>query len=269
MHGLGAQVTQLYRGPLFLRGFDRDVRETLAEEMRKKGIDLRFEVNLAKIEKGENSLRVTLTDGSVQQADQVLFATGRRPNTENLGLEKVGVALRSNGAVVVDEFSRSSVESIYAVGDVTDRVNLTPVAIYEAMCLTRTLFADDPTSPYHENVPAAVFSQPSIGTVGLSEETAREHSKEIDVYRSRFRALKHTLTGSDEQTMMKLVVDRSSDRVLGIHMVGPEAGEIIQGFAVAIRCGVTKTQLDSTVGIHPTSAEEFVTMREPVPASGE
>jgi glutathione reductase (NADPH) len=267
LHGLGAQVTQLYRGPLFLRGFDRDVREVLADEMRKKGLDLRFDLNVTRIERAGSALRVSLTDGSLHETDQVMFATGRHPNTAGLGLEAAGVTLDKNGAVAVDEYSCSSVESIYAVGDVTDRINLTPVAIHEAMCLARTLFADTPTAPIHENVPAAVFSQPAVGTVGLTEELARQRFDEVDIYRSRFRPLKHTLTGSDETTLMKIVVDRTSDRVLGIHMVGPEAGEIIQGFAVAIQCGVTKAQLDATVGIHPTSAEELVTMREPVPAS--
>ena len=267
LHGLGAQMTQIYRGPLFLRGFDRDVREVLADEMKKKGIDLRFDLNVVRIERAGHALRVSLTDGSLHEVDQVLFATGRRPNTANLGLEAAGVALDENGAVVVDEFSCSSVESIYAIGDVTDRINLTPVAIHEAMCVARTLFGDSQTAPNHENVPAAVFSQPAVGTVGLSEEHARQRFDEVDVYRSRFRPLKHTLTGSDETTLMKIIVDRASDRVLGIHMVGPEAGEIIQGFAVAIQCGATKAQLDATVGIHPTSAEELVTMRDPVPAS--
>jgi glutathione reductase (NADPH) len=269
LHGLGAQATQIYRGPLFLRGFDRDVREVLADEMKKKGVDLRFDLNVARIDRAGSALQIALTDGSLHEADQLLFATGRRPNTANLGLEAAGVALNKNGAVAVDEYSRSSVESIYAVGDVTNRINLTPVAIHEAMCLARTLFADTPTAPCHENVPAAVFSQPSVGTVGLTEEAARQRFAEVDVYRSRFRTLKNTLTGSDETTLMKILVDRTSDRVLGIHMVGPEAGEIIQGFAVAIQCGATKAQLDATVGIHPTSAEELVTLRDPVPASAE
>ena len=268
LHGLGAQVTQLYRGPLFLRGFDRDVREVLADEMRKRGLDLRFDLNVTRIERAGSGLRVSLTDGSLHEADQVMFATGRRPNTADLGLEAAGVTLSKNGAVAVDEYSRSSVESIYAVGDVTDRINLTPVAIHEAMCFARTLFADTPTAPIHDNVPAAVFSQPAVGTVGLTEERARQRFGKVDVYRSRFRPLKHTLTGSDETTLMKILVDRASDRVLGIHMVGPEAGEIIQGFAVAIQCGATKAQLDATVGIHTTSAEELVTMRDPVPVSG-
>jgi glutathione reductase (NADPH) len=205
-----------------------------------------------------------LTDGSELTADQVLFATGRRPNSANLGLEEVGVELDAKGAIVVDEYSRSSVPSIHAVGDVTDRIALTPVALYEAMCLVKTLFEGQPTAPVHENVPAAVFSQPPVGSVGLTEAQARERYGVVDIYRSRFRALKHTLTGGDETTMMKLIVDRASDRVVGLHLVGADAGEIVQGFAVAIKCGATKAQFDATVGIHPTSAEELVTMREPV-----
>lgn len=265
LNGLGSRVTQLYRGPLFLRGFDDDVRTVLAEEVRKKGVDLRFDRNVTALEKaGGGGLRATLTDGSVVEADQVLFATGRLPNSANLGLEEVGVELDGVGAVVVDAYSRSSVPSIHAVGDVTDRLALTPVAIHEAMCLVKTLFQGQPTAPVHENVPAAVFSQPPVGSVGLTEAQARERYAEIDVYRSRFRPLKHTLTGSDETTMMKLVVDRASDRVLGLHMVGADAGEITQGFAVAIKMGATKAQFDATVGIHPTAAEELVTLREPV-----
>ncbi len=265
MNGLGSQVTQLYRGPLFLRGFDDDVRSVLAEEIRKKGVDLRFDTNITALEKApDGSLRATLTDGSELAADQVLFATGRRPNSAKLGLEELGVELRANGAIVVDEYSRSTVPSIHAIGDVTDRIALTPVALHEAMCLVKTLFEGKPTAPVHENVPAAVFSQPPVGSVGLSEAQARERYDAVDIYRSRFRALKHTLTGADETTMMKLIVDRESDRVVGLHLVGADAGEIVQGFAVAIQCGATKAQFDATIGIHPTSAEEFVTMREPV-----
>jgi glutathione reductase (NADPH) len=270
MNGLGAEVTQLYRGPLFLRGFDDDVRKVLAEEIRKKGVDLRFETNVTAIEEAPGGrLRASLTDGSTLDTDQILYATGRKPNTANLGLEEVGVALDAKGAIVVDEYSCSSVPSIHAVGDVTDRIALTPVALHEAMCLVATLFEGKPTAPVHENVPAAVFSQPSVGTVGLTEARARERFGDVIVYRSRFRPLKHTLTGSDETAMMKIIVDRKSDRVLGIHLVGAEAGEITQGFAVAIKCGVTKAQLDSTVGIHPTSAEELVTMREPLVGDGD
>jgi len=265
-HGLGVDVTQLYRGPLFLRGFDGDVRSHLAEQIRARGVDLRFETNVTAIEKREDGVRATLTDASTLDVDQVFYATGRHPNTAGLGLEALGVELAPDGAIRVDEYSRSSVPSIWAIGDVTNRINLTPVAIHEGVCLSETLFGDGPRSPDHENVPAAVFSQPPVGTVGLTEEAARERFAQVDVYRSAFRALKHTLTGGEQRTMMKLIVDRASDRVVGLHMVGPEAGEIVQGFAVAIKAGATKADFDATIGIHPTSAEEFVTMRTPVDA---
>ena len=264
--GLGVDVTQLYRGPLFLRGFDGDVRTHLAEQIRARGVDLRFETNVTAIEKGENGqgVRATLTDGSTLDGDLILFATGRHPNVADLGLEEVGVELAADGSIRVDEYLRTNVPSIWAIGDVTNRINLTPVALHEGVCLSETLFGAGPRSPDHENVPAAVFSQPPVGTVGLTEEQARAQHGEIDVYRSTFRALKHTLTDSPERTMMKLVVDRATDRVLGLHMVGPDAGEITQGFAVAIKAGATKADFDATIGIHPTSAEEFVTMRTPV-----
>ena len=216
------------------------------------------------IEATGGGLRAVLTDGTELEAEQILLATGRRPNTKGLGLAEAGVELNWKGAVVVDDFSRSSVPSIYAVGDVTDRVNLTPVALHEGECVARTLFGPEPVAPVHRDVPSAVFSQPPIGTVGLTEAEAREQYQHIDVYRSVFRNLKGTLTGSHEKTLMKLVVDRASDRVLGLHMVGPDAAEIVQGFAVAIKCRATKAQFDSTLGIHPTSAEELVTLREPV-----
>lgn len=262
--GLGVDVTQLYRGPLFLRGFDGDVRAHLADQIRARGVDLRFETNVTAIEKRGAGIRATLTDGSSLDADLILFATGRHPNADGLGLEDVGVGRAEDGSIRVDAYSRTNVPSIWAIGDVTNRINLTPVAIHEGVCLSETLFADNPRSPDHENVPAAVFSQPPIGTVGLTEEAAREAGHNVVVYRSTFRALKHTLTGGEERTLMKLVVDGLSDRVLGLHMVGPEAGEIVQGFAVAIKAGATKADFDATIGIHPTSAEEFVTMRTPV-----
>lgn len=268
LHGLGSRVTQIYRGSLFLRGFDDDTRTTLRDEMRKREIDLRFEADLAGIEPTASGLLATLTDGTQMEVDQVLCAIGRVPLSSNLGLEAAGVALGSKGEIQVDPFGASSVPSIHAIGDVTDRINLTPVAIHEGMCLAATLFDGRPTSPDHEDVASAVFSQPNIGSVGLTEARAREKHGEIDVYRSRFRPLKQTLTGRDEQTMMKIVVDRASDRVVGVHMVGPDAGEIIQGIAVAVKCRATKAQFDATIGIHPTAAEEFVTMREPVAAEG-
>ena len=262
--GLGVDVVQLYRGPLFLRGFDDDIRSHLAEEMRQAGIDLRFGLNVAGIERHPQGLRATLDDGSVLEAGAVLAATGRRPNSMGIGLEEAGVRLDRVGAVTVDDYSQSSVPSIHAIGDVTNRMNLTPVALHEGICLANTLFNAKPMKPVHEAVPAAVFSQPPAATVGLTESEAREQGRRVDVYRSTFRALKQTLTDSQSKSMMKLVVDSESQQVLGVHMVGHEAGEIVQGFAVAVKAGLTKDQFDATIGIHPTAAEEFVTMREPV-----
>ena len=263
-HGLGVPTLQFYRGDLFLRGFDDDIRRTLAEEMGKRGIDLRFKTGIVKIEKFKETLTATLTDGSAIEAEQILYATGRVSKTPNLGLENAGVRLKDNGAVVVDDYSKSSVDSIYAIGDCTDRMMLTPVAIAEGMAVAHTLFNNKPTKPGYENVPTAVFSTPNCATVGLTEHQARERNYQIDVYKSTFKPLKHTLTGRDERTMMKLIVDQPTDRVLGCHMVGPDAGEIIQGLAVALKCGATKAQFDATIGIHPTAAEEFVTMRTKV-----
>ena len=265
-NGLGAEVTQLYRGPLFMRGFDIDVRNTLADEMRKTGIDLRFEADIAGIERNGGTLTATLKDGQILETDAVMFATGRLPNTRGLGIEEIGVELARNGAVVVNERYQTSVPSIWALGDVTDRVKLTPVALAEAMVFSRNLFKGDVEAMHYRNIPSAVFSQPPVGTVGYTEEAARENCGEVDVYRADFRPLKHTLSGRDEKTMMKLIVERAGDRVVGCHMVGADAGEIIQGLAVAVNCGATKADFDRTVGIHPTAAEEFVTMREPVAA---
>lgn len=263
-HGLGVKVIQLYHGPLFLRGFDDELRRILAEEMRKRGIDLRFEHDVTRIERAGESVRAILNDGAALEADLIMYATGRRPNTGGLGLEAAGVKLDPDGAVMVDAYSRSSIPHIYAIGDCTNRMNLTPVAIAEGRAVAQTIFGGQPVAMDYRNVPSAVFSQPALGTVGLTEAQARERCGEIDVYKSRFRPLKHTLSGRDESTFMKLVVDRASGRVLGCHMIGPEAGEIIQGLAVALHCGATKAQFDATIGIHPTAAEEFVTMREKV-----
>ena len=270
-HGLGSRVTQLYRGAQFLRGFDQDVRDTLAEDMANKGIDLKFNCNVERIEPRNGGLEARLTDGTSAPADTIMYATGRTPKTEGLGLEQVGIRLRDNGAVVVDAYSRTSVENIYAVGDCTDRVNLTPVAIKEGHAVAETLFNDTPTRPDHVDVPSAVFSQPSIGSVGLTEADARQKFAAVDIYKSRFRPMRHTLSGRAETTMMKLIVDQQSDRVVGCHMVGPDAAEIIQGIAIAVKCGATKSQFDATVGIHPSAAEEFVTMRvkEPEPEACE
>jgi glutathione reductase (NADPH) len=263
-HGLGARTTQLYRGELFLRGFDDDIRKTLADEMRKRGVDLRFMTDITDIEKSGAVLKATLTDGTMLEAEQILYATGRGSKTPALGLEKAGVKLKDNGAVVVDEYSKSTVDSVYAIGDCTDRMMLTPVAIAEGMALANTLFNNQPTMPCYLNVPTAVFSTPSCGTVGLTEAEARARGHQVDIYRSTFKPLKHTLTGRDERTMMKLVVDPTTDRVLGCHMVGADAGEITQGLAIALNCGATKAQFDMTIGIHPSAAEEFVTMRAKV-----
>lgn len=264
-HGMGSQVTLIHRRAIFLTGFDEDIRETLAVEMRKKGIDLRFNSQIEKIEKVRDGVRATLTDGAALDAEKIMFATGRQPNTAGIGLEERGIRLNAKGAVAVDAYSRTSVPNIYAVGDCTDRRNLTPVAIAEGRAVAETLFNDNPIKLDYANVPSTVFSQPSVGTVGLTESQARERYRQVDIYRTRFRPLKHTLTGRDEMTMMKLVVDRTTGRVLGCHMVGAEAGEIIQGLAVALICGATKRQFDATIGIHPTAAEEFVTIRERVP----
>ncbi len=265
-NALGTEVVQLYRGPLFLRGFDDDLRRHLAAEMRGRGVDLRFDACISEIRADGDQLDVTDTSGARHTVERVLLAVGRRPNTAGLGLEEVGVELTSRGAVVVDENSRSSVPSIWAVGDVTDRVNLTPVALAEAMAFVDTELRGAPRVMDYADIPTAVFSQPNLGTVGLTESQALERfgHEEIAVYRSTFRPMKHTLSGREERSLMKLVVRRSDDRVLGVHVAGPDAGEIVQGFAVALKCGATKAQLDATVGIHPTAAEELVTLRTPV-----
>ncbi|MCY3970121.1 MAG: glutathione-disulfide reductase [Acidobacteria bacterium] len=262
--GLGSRVTLVYRGPLFLRGFDEEIRAHLAEEMRVRGIDLRLESRVESIEKtagNDDRLRLHLDDGGTVDCGEVLYATGRRPLVADLGLENCGVALGEQGEIVVDEFSCSNVPNIWAIGDVTDRLNLTPVAIHEAMCLSRTLFAGEPTPVDHEAVATAVFSQPPLAAVGLTEEEARARYGDVDVYRSRFRPLKLTLTDNRERTLVKLIVDRSSGRVLGAHMLGADAPEIIQGLAVAVKMGATKDDFDAAMAIHPTSAEEFVTLR--------
>jgi glutathione reductase (NADPH) len=265
--GLGAQVTQLYRGEQVLRGFDDDIRHFVAAEMGRQGVALRTRADLTAIERAGGALRATLADGSTLAADTILYATGRRPNTEGLGLGELGVALSPNGAVVVDAHYRSSVPTIHALGDVIDRVQLTPVALAEAMALVDRLFGDGTRSVDYGLIPTAVFTDPSIGSVGLTEHEARERHGDVRIFRSEFKALKHTLSGRHERTLMKLVVDAASDRVVGLHMVGADAGEIVQGFGVALKAGATKAQFDSTIGIHPTAAEEFVTMREPVTTS--
>ncbi len=261
----GSKVTQLVRGETILRGFDHDVRETLADEMRKEGIDLRCKTRVHAIEKSAQGLDLRLDRGEHIQVDQVLYATGRHPHSANLGLEAVGVKTNANGAIIVDEWSKTNVPGIWAVGDVTTRIALTPVAIADGRAFVETEFRNNPTPVDHGAVPSAVFSQPPVGTVGITEAEARDlGTGPIDVYRAKFRPMKFVLPGRDSKTMMKLIVDRESDKVLGLHMVGPDAAEIVQGFAVAIKAGATKKQFDATVGIHPSSAEEFVTMTTPV-----
>ena len=270
--GLGVAVTVLYRGEQILRDFDMDLRDGLAEAMRNRGVDLRMETDVASVEREGQGYRVRLKRGGSIAADRVMAATGRRPNTMGLGLEKVGVELGWDGRLVVDEFSKSAVDNIYAVGDVTHRMNLTPVAIHEATAFAETLFNDTPTPVDHSFIPTAVFSQPEIGTVGLSEEKAREMYRKVDIYKAQFRPLRSMVSGRDEKMLMKLVVDMESDKVLGCHILGGDAAEIVQMAAVALKLGVTKAQLDKTMALHPTAAEELVTMRHkweaPAPVAG-
>jgi glutathione reductase (NADPH) len=265
-NGLGSTVTQLYRGGQVLRGFDDEIRHFVAQEMIKSGVDLRLNTGVVDLQKTADGLRVECEGGSIVMADAVLYATGRVPNVTDLGLKTVGVAQGGQGEVIVNERYQTNVPHIYAVGDVTSRVQLTPVALGEAMVVVDQLFGPAagkaPRDMSYEFIPTAVFTHPNIGTVGFSEEKARDTFGAITVFRSEFKALKHTLSGSSERTLMKLIVDTASDRVVGLHMVGPDAGEIVQGFAVAMKAGATKAVFDSTIGIHPTAAEEFVTMRE-------
>lgn len=265
-HGLGAQTSLLYRGELFLRGFDGAVREHLRDELSKKGLDLQFNADIASIErKADGSLAATLKDGRVLEADCVFYATGRRPMLDNLGLENVEVKLDKRGYIEVDELFQTSTPSILALGDVIGRVQLTPVALAEGMAVARRLFKPEEYRPLdYRMIPTAVFSLPNIGTVGLSEEQAIEDGHKVKIFESRFRPMKQTLTECQERTLMKLVVDADSDRVLGCHMVGPEAGEIIQGLAIALKAGATKQVFDEAIGVHPSAAEEFVTLRTPV-----
>ncbi|HEV2432368.1 MAG TPA: glutathione-disulfide reductase [Burkholderiales bacterium] len=264
-HGLGVDTTLAYRGKRLLRGFDAELGTRIAEEMSAKGIEIRLGCEPAALRKQGDEIEIEFTDGSIQRTDLVMFATGRRPNTAKLGLESAGVELAADGAVIVNKYSASSVPSIHAVGDVTNRINLTPVATAEAMWLALTLFRGEPTPVDHENVPTAVFANPNLATVGLSEEKARERFGALDVYQTSFRALKLTMSDQQERTFMKLLVDRASQRVVGAHMIGADAGEIIQGIAIAVKLGATKAEFDATIGIHPTAAEEFVTMREKAP----
>ena len=264
-NGLGVETTLSYRGELFLRDFDIDIRKTVKDELQKKGINLQFESHVESIEKSaDGTFKVHLRDGKIMETDLVMYATGRNPAVDDIGLENVNVETRANGAIVVDDDFRTSEPNVFALGDVTHRLQLTPVAIEEAMCFSSTQFLGQTKAMDYHNIATAIFCQPNVGTVGLREDQARDQYKNIDIYRSSFRPMKHTLSGSDEKFMMKLIVDRDSDKVLGVHMVGSEAGEIIQGISIAMKMGVTKAQFDATVGIHPTTAEEFVTMRATV-----
>jgi len=269
--GLGVSVTVLYRGVQILRGFDMDLRDELAEALRDRGVDLRMNTNVAAVEKQGDGYRVVLEDGESIPASRVMAATGRKPNTENLGLEAVGVELGPNGRVVVDAYSKSTVDSLYAVGDVTDRANLTPVAIREGTAFVETVFEGCPNAIDYSFIPTAVFTEPEIGTVGLTEGEAREKTN-VDIYKASFRPMRATISGRDEKVLIKLVVDAGTDKVLGLHMLGSDAGEIAQMAAIALRLGVTKQQLDATMALHPSVAEEIVTMRQkwepPVPIKG-
>jgi len=261
--GLGVETTLLYRGDLFLRGFDDDIRHFAEQEMRKKGVNLRFGTTIEAVESNEH-YQVKLSTGETLDTGLVMAATGRRALVDGLGLTDLGVELSASGHIVVDDNFQTAVPSITALGDVIGTPQLTPVALAQAMVLSRRLFGDGQREMDYTAIPTAVFCQPNIGTVGLTESEARDKGRKLRIYRSEFRPMKYILSGRDERCLMKLVVDDDSDKVLGAHMVGPDAGEIIQGLAVAIKAGATKAEFDSTLGIHPTSAEEFVTMREPV-----
>jgi glutathione reductase (NADPH) len=260
-NGLGVETILLYRGEKILRGFDDDLRNHLTAEMEKKGIDIRCNTDVEKIERSGDGVRVTLTDGERIGAGQIMYCTGRIPNIEGLGLENVGIKHTPHYAIPVNEYSQTEVPSIYAVGDVTNRVNLTPVAIREGHAFADTVFGGKPVMVNHGLVPTAVFSQPELGTVGMTEEQARKKHK-VDIYKTSFRPMKHTLSGRDERMMMKLIVDAENDTVLGCHIAGPDAGEMAQLLGIAITCGATKAQFDATLAVHPTASEELVTMRE-------
>lgn len=264
--GLGAETSLLYRGEMFLRGFDGSVRKHLHEELLKRGMDVQFNADIARIDKQpDGSLKATLKDGRVLEADCVFYATGRRPMLDNLGLETTGVKLDKRGFINVNDLYQTDEPSILAIGDVIGRVQLTPVALAEGMAVARRLFKPEQYRPVDYNmIPTAVFSQPAIGTVGLSEEQALEDGHQVQIFESSFRPMKLTMTDCQERTFMKLVVDAETDKVLGCHMVGPEAGELVQGLAIAMKAGATKQHFDETIGVHPTAAEEFVTMRTPV-----
>ncbi|MGB0920155.1 MAG: glutathione-disulfide reductase [Alphaproteobacteria bacterium] len=263
-NGMGSNTTLLYRGEEILRGFDDDLRSALHDEMTTKGIDVRVNTNVTLIEQHVDGLHITLTDGSIMIVDQIMYATGRKPLTDGLGCDKASIDLAPNGAVLVDDYSRTNQPHIWAVGDVTDRMALTPVAIREGVAFIETRYKDNPTKPDHMIVPTAVFSQPPLGTTGMTEAEARDHTDgAVDVYISHFRPMKHTLSGRNEKMLMKLLVDRRDDKVLGLHIMGDEAGEMIQLAGIAVKMGATKADFDATCAVHPTAAEELVTMATP------
>ena len=262
MQGLGVETILIDRGEQILRGFDQDLRDHLSAEMQKKGIEIRTNADVSKIEKSGEGVRITLEDGAVFGAGHIMFATGRIPNVAGLGLENAGVHVTPHYAVKVDDYSRTNVENIYAVGDVTNRVNLTPVAIREGQAFADNVFGGKDIKVDHTQIPTAVFSQPEIGTVGLTEEQARKARAKIDIYKTSFRPMKHTLSGRDERMMMKLVVDGETDRVLGCHICGEGAGEMAQLLGISIRLGAKKSDFDATMAVHPTASEELVTMRD-------
>ncbi len=261
--GLGSEVTLVYRGPNILRGFDDDVRAHLAGELEKRGIRVILAAQHSAIEKTDTGLVNVLDNGIRCETDVVMFATGRRPYVDGLGLETAGVELNEAGAIRVDDYSKTTADNIWAVGDVTDRINLTPVAIREAVAFNETVFRDNPTTYDHACVPSAVFSQPPVGVVGLSEHDARKAYGKVDVYLTRFRSMKYAFMGGEERMLMKIVVEQKTDRIVGVHIVGPDAPEMIQLAAISVKAGITKRQWDETTALHPTAAEELVTMREP------
>jgi glutathione reductase (NADPH) len=260
--GLGSEVTLVYRGENILRGFDDDIREHLSKEMRGRGIAVTCGHTVAAIEQSGEDFVTRLSDGSTIASDKVMFAIGRRPNVMGLGIETQNVRIHEHGGIDVDEYSRTSVPNIYAVGDVTNRINLTPVAIREGHAFADTVYGGRPTPVDHSNVPTAVFSEPELGVIGLTEQQARERLAKVDIYKTSFRPMKATLSGRDTRVFMKLVVDGVTDQVVGCHIAGPDAGELIQVLGIAVKMGATKADFDATVAVHPTAAEELVTMRE-------
>jgi glutathione reductase (NADPH) len=263
LNGLGVKTTQFYRGDQILRGFDEEARTLIADGMREKGVDLQIGTNVAEMDKRDGGIWVKDTNGVEAMYDQVMFATGRRPNTDGMGLEETGVALGRGGAIVVDDYSQTGIPSIYAVGDVTNRVQLTPVAIREGMAFVETVFKGNPTPVDHELIPSAVFTQPEFGTIGLSEEAGAKQEP-IEVYATTFKPMNHSFAGREDKVMMKLIVSKATRKVLGCHIVADHAGEMIQLAGIAVKMGATKEDFDRTVAVHPTMAEELVTMKEPV-----